>query len=146
MIVAAMLLLAWSAAAACRDALLARRGQPTGPRRGPGAAWLAFPRSLLFSGGRELYSYWSQRMRDNLHQLGAMAGRERDITVLLGELGLQRYAATFEDEDFTDPALLLSMRHDLRQPSLEELGMCAQLAHATVRVGLRSSMLRCCAV
>ena len=80
-----------------------------------------------------------------------MAGRERDITALLGELGLQpdtlqRYAATFEDEDFTDPALLLSMRHDLRQPSLEELGMCAQLAHATVRVGLRSSMLRCCAV
>ena len=84
-----------------------------------------------------------------------MAGRERDITALLGELGLQpdtlqRYAATFEDEDFTDPALLLSMRHDLRQPSLEELGMCAQLVHATVRVGvgvgLRSSMLRCCAV
>ena len=56
----------------------------------------------------------------------AMAGDggERDITVLLGELGLQRYAATFEDEEFTDPALLLSMRHDLRQPSLEELGMC----------------------
>ena len=75
-----------------------------------------------------------------------MADRERDITVLLGELGLQRYAATFEDEDFTDPALLLSMRHDLRQPSLEELGMCAQ--HATIRVGvgvgLRSP--RCCAV
>ena len=42
-----------------------------------------------------------------------MAGRERDITALLGELGLQpdtlqRYAATFEDEDFTDPALLLA--------------------------------------
>ena len=85
-------------------------------------------------------------MRSRSTHLGAMADRERDITVLLGELGLQRYAATFEDEDFTDPALLLSMRHDLRQPSLEELGMCAQLAHATVRVGLRSSMLRCCAV
>ena len=57
-----------------------------------------------------------------------MAGGERDITVLLSELGLQRYSATFEDEEFTDPALLLSMRHDLRQPSLEELGMCV---HAT---------------
>ena len=55
-------------------------------------------------------------------------GGQRDITVLLGELGLQRYAATFEDEEFTDPALLLSMRHALRQPSLEELGMCV---HAT---------------
>ena len=31
-------------------------------------------------------------------------------------------------EEFTDPTLLLSMRHDLRQPSLEELGMCV---HAT---------------
>ena len=58
----------------------------------------------------------------------AMAGGERDITVLLSELGLQRYVATFEDEEFTDPTLLLSMRHDLRQPSLEELGMCV---HAT---------------
>ena len=93
-----------------------------------------------------LFRLSSKNARHQEHHLGAMADRERDITVLLGELELQRYAATFEDEDFTDPALLLSMRHDLRQPSLEELGMCAQLAHATVRVGLRSSMLRCCAV
>ena len=79
-----------------------------------------------------------------------MSGRERDITVLLGELGLQRYAATFEDEDFTDPALLLSMRRDLRQPSLEELGMCAQLVHATatgfgVRTEVTSLTMRCVA-
>ena len=78
---------------------------------------------------------------------GTMAGGERDITVLLSELGLQRYTATFEDEEFTDPALLLSMRHDLRQPSLEELGMCV---HATVRVGVSggvgSSALPRCAL
>ena len=76
-----------------------------------------------------------------------MAGGERDITMLLCELGLQRYAATFEDEEFTDPALLLSMRHDLRQPSLEELGM---FVHATVRVGVSggvgSSALPRCAL
>ena len=70
-----------------------------------------------------------------------MAGRERDITALLGELGLQRYAATFEDEDFTEPALLLSMRHDLRQPSLEELGMCPPRSN-TVR-SLRCTIRAC---
>ena len=60
-----------------------------------------------------------------------MAGGERDITLLLEELGLQRYAATFEDEDFTDPALLLSMRH---QRKLNPVAVAACLAAEAVVV------------
>ena len=52
-----------------------------------------------------------------------------DLTSLLSELGLQQYSRTFEEEEFTDPALLLSMRADRRQPALEqELGMQRQHA------------------
>ena len=46
-----------------------------------------------------------------------------DIRDHLRKLGLTNYIAIFEEEEFTEPALLLSMSPGLRLGALEELGM-----------------------